>query len=68
MHEKPEIILVDHCAEFRIALKKLLYGRFPGARVTEANDARAAMLAAGNAVPDVLIYDLEGDPFGSASV
>jgi DNA-binding NarL/FixJ family response regulator len=59
---------LEYTAEFRVALKKLLCQRFPGAQVSEANDASAAMLAAGNAVPDVLIFDLEADPFGSASV
>ena len=68
MRENLKIILVDHCADFRVALKKHLCKRFPGARVSEANDASAALLAAGKAVPDVLIFDLEADPLGSASV
>lgn len=68
MRENLKIILVDQSIDFRVALKKVLCARFPTARVSEASDAIAALDAAGIAAPDILIFELEADPFGRTSV
>jgi DNA-binding NarL/FixJ family response regulator len=68
MRENLKIMLVDQSTEFRVALKKVLRTRFPTACVSEASDACAALRAADIAAPNVLIFELEADPLGRASV
>jgi CheY-like chemotaxis protein len=51
-------LIVEDNGEFRLFLKNLLLGRFPGAVVAEAGDGHSALELLARVKPDVVVVDI----------